>query len=1258
MSSFTQHQRQAIEATGNVLVVAGAGTGKTRTLVERCLTLLRAHNVSLERILMVTFTEAAAAEMRQRIRAELTKLLERETEETAHQRLSEQMALLDTAAISTLHSFCLQLVREHFYELKIDPQISVLDEQQTHPLIRQTLEGLWEKHLSGGSTENVAVQELIRKQGRGSTDKIGALVWQMHRYSQTLAQPEEWLQNQLTALAEPSPKQWQRWLIEALPEWRDLWFPVLDNARDPDKFPEGVPNIIVCLEALEHFPVSPTLHEAAELMRQIIEADQQREWPRGSKTTVRDSVKGFFKEAEFLQTLLSSEQALAEDWEWVRHSMSTLLKLTQEFTADFSRAKRELGGIDFADLEQLSLELLRHSANGVAEQWRAKFEHVFVDEYQDINEAQDAILRAVSREGAAANRFLVGDVKQSIYRFRLANPRIFCDYEEQWRHNAAVGQRIPLAENFRSREALLNFINPLFAKLMRPSLGGVGYDQDAALVFGNRADRQQLSLTPTDATTASADGYGMTPRVELHLIRDTPEDGATENGEPEESGSETLDLGSTEREARLVAARLKELHHEQHLVWDGNENQFRPVRWKDMVVLLRSPGSKVEAYAKEFGRLHVPLQAERGGFFTAAEVMDLLNLLKLLDNPLQDVPLLAVLRSPLVGLSINELVEVRTQYRNGLLWTALQQFKRQAQRAKPVAVSTVESQELFSFENLASTSQPLEPVQAATKALPSPLPPTALSGKVLVFLGQFEHWRELMRHTSLSHCLQVVLQQTHYEALLLAEARGPERVANVRRLLDLARQYDPYQRQGLFRFLQFIDAQEKSELDHEPAPAPVEDAVQLMSIHKSKGLEFPVVVLADMGKQFNLRSLSEDILFSERYGLCPKVMPPETAQRYPSLPYWLAKQSETRELLGEELRLLYVAMTRARDTLILTATAKSKAAGEPWGSGPQSALTDQQLLTGRTYLDWLRLWLPQVTRESEWQSDTEGKNGLLRWTLHSSDSIEQKAQPATQPETAPETNYAAAWKDTDWQRLKEKLTWSYPFPAAAQEPAKTSVTVLRRQRLDETDEEAQPLFTFQTAIRRTKPRAKSGTGGKLSGTEIGNAHHTFLEYVPLEATVSEELLRQAANDLVKEEILTNEAADALDFTALTAFWQSEAGRSIQLAHQRVHRELPFTARFSPGELDKLKLLPHTDGLPEDEFIVVQGVVDLAVIQEKEIWLVDFKTDRIGPDELPGKMQLYEPQIKLYAKALEKIYGRPVKKKWLHFLALKRSVPVK
>ncbi len=1216
-NAFTPSQQAALAARGNVLVVAGAGTGKTHTLVERCCSLLLDEGCSLDEILMVTFTDAAAAEMRKRIRSRLAEKVSQSTDARLIQRLEEQIALLDTAYISTLHSFCLRLVREHFHDerLRLDPEFAVLTEEQVHQLRNNALDTLLDAHYGGSSDEARAFQKFITEQVSGQEVKVRELIWQLHCYSRSLADPAAWLEKQLAIFADAEPTQWRKWLQTGFNEWRAQWSRELEIFSDP-------PNVASCLHTLRSAQANPSLAEIAVALSKIQEAFSSK-WPHGKIGTVRDKIKGFFSEAAFLQSLLpgaDGEDPLAQDWEWSRDHMQTLLRLTREFGESFDDAKREAGGVDFADLEQFALRLL-WDANGptpLAREWQARFKFVFVDEYQDINEAQDTILRAVSREGAQANRFLVGDVKQSIYRFRLADPRIFQAYKKLWERQTPGenSQTIALSDNFRSREAILDFANSFFALFMRREIGGVLYDADAHLKFGAPKKRADFSRSTNSS-----------PHVEIHLRTKTKDDDAHDHNGADSPTAELPDLDATEKEARLVALQLKKLRRDKLEIWDDDEKLFRAVEWRDMVVLLRSPRNKAEIFAREFNRAGVPLHVKRESFYGATEVSDLLSLLQLLDNPMQDLPLLAVLRSPLVGLSVDELAMIRAGQREDRFWSAMLRFVATWSPSPPQSGGEGRGEVVLRVQGEAESIA------------------TAARSKLKTFLVSFDRWRRQARRGALSACVRTILDATHYESLVLAQERGEERLANVNRLLRLMRQFDPYQRQGLLRFLRFVEAQRDAEAEEEPASPAVTDAVRLFSIHQSKGLEFPVVALADFAKAFNFKDLHAEILLDPEFGLCPKITPPKLNGRYPSLPYWLARRRQKRELLGEELRLLYVAMTRARDRLLLVGSITPKQFETRWQQDGEINTTT--LLHARSYADWLSAWFARNCATPA--NGEHGETKDCRWFLHDDASL---VDDPTESATIKSQAIIQLGK-AETEQLRQKLEAQYSFSAATDEPAKTSVSALRRRAM-ETLEQEETTEIFRPRIRTAKTEIPNAT---KSSADIGTAYHRFLERVALDQLGSAKALRAEAERMVSESVLRAAEVAWLNFDSLLEFWRSEFGQKILTNAPNVRRELAFTARFSPAELPIEAKAANGNAL-QDEFVIVQGVADVAVILPKEIWLLDYKTDHVRSGEINEKVKMYEPQLNLYARALERIYDRPVTERRLHFLSCGITVPIR
>ena len=1372
-NKLTPSQQDAVSARGNVLVMAGAGTGKTHTLVERCLDLICNEQVSLDEMLIVTFTEAAAAEVRERLRKGLEKAISQRPDADD---LTEQLALFDAAHIGTLHSFCFKLIRGHFHALGLDPQLSVLDEAQARLLADEILEEQFQGHYEHTEDEDehdfsLAVQDLITVYGNGRDEGIRALVLRLHHYVQTRADAESWLARQIEGFSSAEPVQWREWFLKAVQEWRDEWLPILKNLQ-AENIKAGE-----CLEILEQLPAdaSTSARSWGPLFRKIAAADRTEDYPYRKKTVLRKPLEGFFDDAEFLGSLVvvppptakkddvangeengdegnqvsslpkpsphpdplpshpmgaereqrsdivgnlnirqqspgslsnpqsaignpqlppsplpaaaspppqvaerpekpaagsksksgkskamfvqeeldfslpaspataraeastqspliqqsnnpliqnpvapvqtgpqliedDSPEPLFEDWEWSRVHMKTLLLLAKEFSEKFSARKRTDGVVDFHDLEQFAIKLVAAppatstAPTDVAKAWRDKLRFIFVDEYQDINAAQDKIISALGHD----NRFLVGDVKQSIYRFRLADPAIFRDYAkdpESWKARV-----IPLRENFRSREGLLDFVNSVFEPLMREDIGGVFYDEQAKLKFGAPDARGDLSVKQNPG-----------PRVEMLLRekkrRESPADLV--------AGDDPLaDLQESELEALTVARRVREMKESGHRIWD--KDQFRDAKWSDFAVLLRSPGRKREIYAKQFESAGVPLHVERGGFYDSSEILDLLSLLQLADNPLQDVPCIAVLRSPLVSCSLDELAEIRLAG-HGHFWFAVNR-----------------------------AAEPGSGVNEVTRL------------KIGKFLERFSRWRKLARQASLSECLEEILTETHYDDWLLSRPRGEERRANVRRFLHLAEQFDTFQRQGLFRFLRFVNAQREIEAEPEVAPLAGDDAVRLMSIHQSKGLEFPVVVLADLGKTFNEQDLRGEIILDEQYGLCPRVKPPSAGGRYPSLAYWLARKHQRRELRGEEMRLLYVALTRAQDSLILSGGISPK----KWEGyfAENASFGPRDIVSATSCMDWLGMWMAIAERFAPRPPgfQVEGETPLIRWRVVDDSELAgksaQEPAPAFGRPAGLETRDTAGletcatsspWDEAALNRLNEVLK-EYPFETATERAAKTSVTALRREAADADDEAEQQFRQPLRLVRAGSSRQKSAT--KLNAADTGVAHHKFLQYFSFESAIDLDSFVVEAKRLEEENYLSPEEAEALDLEALADFWSSDDGKAVRANAAHVRRELAFTAGFKPRELDEM-FGRTPNPILNDETIVVQGVADLVVLLPKEIWLVDFKTDDVRAKDLPEKVGFYSPQLKLYALALERIYSRPVTSCRLHFLAARKTVTV-
>lgn len=1158
MPGYTPQQQAAIEAAGDVVVLAGAGAGKTRVLVDRLIArLLRAESpLSLDRVLVVTFTEAAAAEMRKRLAAGLEQA---RTERPEDPRPAEQLALLPVAAIGTIHSFCLRLVREHFHALRLDPQLGVLEPAAARRLEAEVFDGLLRARLAADPAGGPG--GLLRGWFEGDAARLEALVLQIHRLARTLPDPAGWLTARRADCAAETPTAWLAALPEVFRAWAEAWRPELAQGDGQTPLPRAAAHL--------GRPLATAAEIGACLGNLLGDDRAVGAWPRGTKK-LRKPFDKFYKEAAELAGLLAPE-TLAETWAAARPALAALYALVEEFETALADAKREAAAVDFSDLEQLALRLLR---GGAAAALAARYDLVAVDEYQDVNDAQDAIIEYLTRPGG--ERFLVGDLKQCIYRFRLANPRVLAG-------RAARTPPLLLNANFRSHEAILDFVNHTFARLFHPALGGVAWDAGAALAFGAPEARGALRGEPAG-------------RVELHLLEPVGDEDA-------EGAAEGMQAAvGAEREARLVARRLQRLRAAGLVVQDTKRGGPRPAAWRDMVVLLRSVKGRADAWAQEFAHAGIPLEAPRGGFLEAAEILDLRCLLEVLDNPRQDLPLVAVLRSPLAGFTLDELAVVRLAARGESWWLALQAVVRTADPAEAE-----------------------EPVRAAV---------ASARDKAAAALAALRRWRRLAREGALAPALETVLAETGYEAWLAVQPHGRARLANVRRLLALTRRFDQHQRHGLYRFLRHLEAIEAAEAGPEQALPPDHDAVRLMSIHAAKGLEFPVVVVAGLGTLFNEQDERGDFLLDAGLGLAPR-FPHGPQQLLLDTPArWIAKQRSRRDRLGEELRLLYVAMTRAADRLLLTA-APGKKFSWPEAAGP-GPLPLRVLENGRSPLHWLAPLLADLTGDADWRETGGGDGGLLAWCVHAQ-------PPVPAPAAAPLASLPPVLSNAEAEAAKSRFAWRYPHEAATRKPAKTNVTALRRRWQEEANEdEAAPAH-----FARGHPR------GDEAAAEAGVAHHLFLEHLDLAVAPSAAKLAAAADRMAAEGWLTPEQRGALDLGGLKAFLESELGQRVRARAADVEREVPFTFRLDAAEAARLQGMDAAGST--GEFQVVQGVADLVVRMPDAIWLVDFKTDDVRPDDAAARAEEHRAQLELYALALERIYGRPVTERWVWFLRARRGV---
>ena len=1233
--TWSHEQQQAIFSRGqNLLVAAAAGSGKTSVLVERIIQRVvdRENPVDISRLLVVTFTKAAAAEMRTRIGQALTAALA-----TADNRrhIERQLVLLNAAAISTLHSFCQSIVRQYFYRLDLDPAFRLGGEAEMALIRSDTLAELFAQWYESGEE---GFYRLIEYYGGERDDEaLAALLLKLHDFSRSHPWPEHWLRGLPEAFgaAEGSSMDdivWSGLIREKLAfdfeQALSLYDAMLSRIGRPNQPVAYGPvlnderRMLVSVLASARqgwLPLSEALKAISFGRLPSVRQDDVTDEAKKQYQNSRDKVKKLVNDARDTY-FATSPSELLQHMNAMAPVVTDLVRLTLEFQAAYRQAKSARNVLDFSDLEHFCLSVLLDPDAGpgdltpsaAARELRARFAEVMVDEYQDTNGVQETILKLVSQE---SNRFMVGDVKQSIYRFRLAEPSLFMDkYNTYPLDDAGIDRRIDLSRNFRSEAGILHAVNFLFQQLMTRNAAEMDYGEQERLNPG--------LIYPSG-------GKSLTGPVEVWLIdRDGDEtetgsdDGAAGEGE-EKAGAETglAEMDSFEQEAWLIARRMIELKEENREVCD-RQQKWRPLTWRDMVVLLRAPSGKEAVLLDVLRRSGIPAYAEENsGYFQLVEVQVMLSLLSVIDNPRQDIPLAAVLRSPLVGMGTAELAEIRLTA-SGSMWQAL------------TAYGETGGDEL-------------------------------LRSRVRDFARRLSAWRTFSRRRGVAELIWRLYDDTGYYDYVGGMPGGALRQANLRALYDRARQYENTNFRGLFRFLRFLDRlrDEGGDMAVAGALGEGEDVVRVMSIHKSKGLEFPVVFVADLGKQFNLRDTVDSVLLHRDLGLGLHCYQPERRFSFPTLAWHGISHRLGMESKAEELRVLYVAFTRAREKLILVGSAAKLAAKcAVWGQhagGGARALPDHVIAGARTALDWL---MPAIMRHADGENlrqyggcevqaaDASPDGSLCRWQVNVVSAAGIVAEEKLSAVRHPWLDHVArlqavpAGPVPDW--VTASLGWRYGHEAAVGKPAKLSVTEIKRRFASPQDAEQGPAAARPvTAVR---PRFIRTGSRSLTAAEKGTAMHTAMQHLDISGDVGASALAAQIRSLADREILTADEAACVAAEDLAAFFATSVGRRLCQAPW-VRREMAFSLLL-PAE----RFYPDLTG--RGETIFVQGVVDCLFRDESGLVLLDYKTD--ATDDMAGLAAKYDTQIRLYAEAVQAVLQQPVTEACLYAFQARRVVPMR
>ncbi|SFJ06579.1 MULTISPECIES: helicase-exonuclease AddAB subunit AddA [unclassified Bacillus (in: firmicutes)] len=1219
-SQWTDDQWKAIVADGrDILVAAAAGSGKTAVLVERIIRkMIREENpVDVDRLLVVTFTNAAAQEMKNRIGEALEKVL---IDDPASPHIRKQLSLLNRASISTIHSFCLQVIRTYYYMLDVDPRFRIANETENELLKEEVLDDILEAEY--GMENNELFFELVDRYTSDRTDDdLQRMILALHTESRAHPDPNGWLDKLVEAYDVEGKTiedlMYASYLLEDVKVQLETAKQYAEKAIELAMLPDGPAPRVETLQA--DLLLLQNLSEAAcGSWTSTYEAMQTASWQTLKRIKKSDYNEEIVKQVDSLRNKAKDEvkklheelfsrspESFLRDFQDMHPVLRKLVGLVKVFTEQFQAIKRDKGMVDFTDLEHFCLQILSERTDEgelrpspVAWQYRHKFTEVLVDEYQDTNFVQESIIKLVTKDAEQdGNLFMVGDVKQSIYRFRLAEPGLFLGkYKRFTSEGIDGGMKIDLAKNFRSRHEVLAGTNFIFKQIMGEAVGEIDYDEDAELKLG------------------ASYPEGADPSAELLFIHQS------DNAAVDEE--EGVELEKAQLEARLIAQRIKAMVDSGYEVYDRKTNGMRPVTYRDFVILLRSMPWAPQIM-EELKQQGIPVYAELAtGYFEATEVNVMMNLFRVIDNPAQDIPLAAVLRSPIVGLTDEELAMLRTHGKKSSFYEVMRSFLQGA---------------------------PLEEEKE-------------LHEKISWFYKYLQEWREFARQQSLSDLIWKVYRETGYYDFVSGLPAGKQRQANLRVLYDRARQYEATSFRGLFRFLRFIERilERGDDMGTARALGEQEDVVRIMTIHKSKGLEFPVVFVAGLGRRFNTQDLMKRFLLHKDFGFGSQFIDPKKRIKYTTLSQLAIKRKMKMELIAEEMRVLYVALTRAKEKLILIGTVKDKEKEiQKWLDAREHTewLLPDYVRAGATcYLDWI---VPSLCRHKDSDMLLEMGQGDIptdiyeydaTWKVEAVDVAELQAPEPMKEEKqelleALREQKSVSLCSEQKDEVYKRLTWQYGFEDAATHRAKQSVTEIKRNYQAQEGSDTSFIKRVRAPIE-TRPRFMEKKG--LTYAERGTAVHTVMQHVNLAKAITAEVIQEQIAEMVNKELLTFEQAEEIAPEKIVAFFETELGKRM-LAAKHVEREVPFTMMLSANEA-------YQDWTAEqDESILVQGVIDCMIEEEEGIVLIDFKTDTIGA-RFPGGFEQARPileerykiQLALYRKALEKSLHQPVKETYLYF----------
>jgi len=1238
---WTEQQKRAIVTRGSdVLVTASAGTGKTAVLSGRCIDIVRDKSICPDvwSILVLTFTDMAAEQMRLRIAEQLQTALD----ESQDPHLRYQLMLLQGADISTIHSFCKRIITEYFYKLDLDPTFRVIDDDEQKLLkakvLEKTIDWAWQQ-----SNLQTALEQLFYRRDLRTNDGFLAKIIEISDFLDGVISRQNWYERSIVLAETANPftsnlgqKQKQiiaeklQYLLNQLHHAQELYKNEGGDSDWAEKLKDThIRPVENCLELLN----AGDWDKCADGIRNFDKPRTNK--PRGFNEPIAELIRNISKKAIKKFKELSELAILNPDYldrisGFSSLQTKVLVELVEKFDQLYSQAKRAVNSLDFADLEHYALRLLTKDIDvedellpsETALVLRRKYKYIFVDEYQDINPVQKAILEMLSTE---RNVFVVGDVKQSIYAWRGAEPKIFTkDLKSSSADpkNAQKGLRVDLNANFRSAKGILDFVNKIFSRIMTASFGDVDYDESA-------------QLKPSQITTHES--QDIRHNVEFHVLDETSIDN---NGNTQQEGEADADVvSSRQRQAAMIAQRIRSMvgadtGKPEFQIYDKQRGGLRDVEYRDIVVLMRSLAKKANVYVEVLQSAGVPVSCQAtAGYFEATEITDCLCLLKILDNPQRDIELAALLRSPFFKISDTELAKIK-------LYSA-------------------KSEKDTNFYNcVARYCENGQDVK--------------LGDRLKEILAQIEDWRTAARRGELADLIWQIYRQSGFLSFVSALPNGQVRRANLLKLHDRAIQFEGFATSGgiasLTRFVEFIEKLQQTGQDWSPAEPPESagNAVRIISIHKSKGLEFPVVFLAELESKFNKKDVYTDCLADANYTLGLQIIDRQTNSKLRSLAHEIIAEEKLLTSLAEEMRILYVATTRARDRLILTASQKHIDCGKIISNGlffGPKPIPGWLLRSCQSPLEWILYGLSDLkSLHNAFETGLTARavdGELFSLKVYQQAELEQLSKyvsdlrnsKLSQPVSAVRKSRTKRKESKLLSQIKKSLAWRYQFGDAVVLPAKQSVTQLTHRN----DEYVK--FDYSKVLER-KPLAIMATEAGLTEPQnrlIGTATHLVISQLDLTKPITSEAIEKTKEKLLTNGAISEVVATQIEAEAILAFFQSNLGRIVVNRENTTWQEWPFTFALSASEFGNTR-----DERPptSNEIIVVQGIIDMLVKTTDSLIVIDFKTDDVGAEQVSQRAELYRRQLELYGRAAGAIQKSKILGKWLYFLTPSCAIEVK